>query len=379
MLRLLNRRIVANASSVNRCLGTSITFDKYGNPLSVLKITAMPALGEPKANEVSLKMLAAPINPADMNMIEGVYGVKANFPAVGGGEGVGVVTKVGSSVKDLQVGDWVIPASSPSGFGTWRQEVVADASHVQVIANDIPVAYAATIAVNPCTAYRMLRDFVDLKPGDVIMQNAANSMVGLAVIQMAREMGVKTINIIRSDRPDADTTLRLLHGYGGDVNVLDSYVNTPGFRDILADLPPCKLALNAVGGEVVTDMARCLPAGATMVTYGGMSKRPISIPYEVLTYKSLNLHGFWCAKWHAENAGPKRTAMLQDICEMIRSKKLSFLYEMHDFDDFQYALEKSVEPFRLRKVVLNLDYPDRMQEHDARPESDYFVFETTVV
>ena len=71
---------------------------------------------------------------------------------------------------------------------------------MQKVPNDIPAAYAATIAVNPCTAYRMLRDFVSLKPGDVIMQNGANSMVGLAVIQMAREMGVKTINIIRSDR-----------------------------------------------------------------------------------------------------------------------------------------------------------------------------------
>ena len=84
--------------------------------------------------------------------------------------------------------------------GTWRKEAIADISAVQKIPNDIPLPYAATIAVNPCTAYRMLRDFVHLKPGDVIMQNGANSMVGLAVIQMAREMGVKTINIIRSDR-----------------------------------------------------------------------------------------------------------------------------------------------------------------------------------
>jgi len=362
-----------------RFLATGITYDAYGDPTSVLKTTTLPALGEIKASEVVIKMLAAPINPADMNLIEGVYGMKATFPAFGGQEGVGVVQKVGSGVKDFSEGDWVIPASGASGFGTWREEAIADVKQLQKIANDIPPAYAATISVNPCTAYRMLRDFVTLKPGDVIMQNAANSMVGLAVVQMAREMGVKTINIIRSDRPDADVTLRLLSNYGGDVNVLDSYVNTPGFRGILSDLPPCKLALNAVGGEVATNMARSLPPGATMVTYGGMSKRPVTIPYELLTYKQLSLHGFWVGMWHHKNAGPARTAMLEDICEMIRSKKLSFLYELHDFDDFHYALEKSMEPFKLRKVVLNMDYPDRMKEHDARPESDYFVFETTVV
>ncbi len=68
------------------------------------------------------------------------------------------------------------------------------------VSNDIPAAYAATLSVNPATAYRLLKDFSSLKAGDVIIQNGANSMVGQAVIQMARERGVKTINVIRSDR-----------------------------------------------------------------------------------------------------------------------------------------------------------------------------------
>eukprot|EP01041_Mallomonas_annulata_P003834 gene3836-7637_t len=362
-----------------RLLSTAITYETLGNPMSVLKVSKMPPIGELKPTEVSIKILAAPINPADINMIEGVYGVKPNLPAIAGGEGVAVVKKTGSAVKGIKVGDWVIPASAASAFGTWREEGVAEASQLQIVPNDIPAAYAATIGVNPCTAYRMLRDFVSLKPGDVIMQNGANSMVGLAVVQMAREMGVKTINIVRADRVDADNTLRLLSGYGGDVNVLDTFVNTPGFREILSELPPCKLALNCVGGELVTDMARCLPEGATIVTYGGMSKRPVTIPYELLTYKQLNLRGFWVSQWHKNDDGKERTAMLTDISNMIRDKKLSFLFEMHDFDDFNYALEKSQEPCRLRKVVLNMDYPDRLKEHDARPADDYFVFETTVV
>jgi mitochondrial enoyl-[acyl-carrier protein] reductase / trans-2-enoyl-CoA reductase len=68
------------------------------------------------------------------------------------------------------------------------------------VPKDIPPYYAATLAVNPSTAYRLLHDFTKLKRGDVIIQNAANSMVGQAVIQLAREMGVITINVVRSDR-----------------------------------------------------------------------------------------------------------------------------------------------------------------------------------
>lgn len=68
------------------------------------------------------------------------------------------------------------------------------------ISNEIPVEYAATLTVNPATALCLLKNFAQLKPGDVIIQNGANSVVGLSVIQIAREMGIKTINIIRGDR-----------------------------------------------------------------------------------------------------------------------------------------------------------------------------------
>lgn len=84
--------------------------------------------------------------------------------------------------------------------GTWRSSVKVNADSVMRIASDIPVAYAATISVNPSTAYRLLSDFATLRPGDYIIQNGANSMVGLAVIQMARERGIKTINVIRRDK-----------------------------------------------------------------------------------------------------------------------------------------------------------------------------------
>jgi trans-2-enoyl-CoA reductase len=268
---------------------------------------------------------------------------------------------------------------SASGFGTWREEAQANEASFIKICNDIPVAYAATIAVNPCSAYRMLRDFETLKPGDVIIQNGANSMVGLSVIQMAKEMGVKTINIVRFDRPDVESELRLLTNLGGDINITDEYVNTHGFNQIMKDLPPCKLALNCVGGDVATQMSRVLGPNATMVTYGGMSKKPVQVPFEVLVYKQLKLKGFWITAWNKGHSIEERQIMLNDVSEMIRSKKLQLFYELHDFDDFNHALKKSMESFRRRKVVLNMDYPDRLKEHDEKKNSDYDVFETSTV
>ena len=200
-IRRLSRFVApVRARNCNRLQPLSIaaTYNEYGDPKKVIKMEQI-GLSPLTASDVEVKMLAAPINPADLNMIEGVYGLKAKFPAVAGNEGVGIVTAVGSAVKSVSVNDWVIPGAG-GGFGTWRYTARVNENSLMKVPNDIPVPYAATISVNPATAYRLLRDFVKLEPGDVIIQNGANSMVGQAVIQMAREMGVKTINVIRSDR-----------------------------------------------------------------------------------------------------------------------------------------------------------------------------------
>ena len=68
-----------------------------------------------------------------------------------------------------------------------------------------PAAYAANLSGDLATAYRLLHDFAKLEAGDIIVQNNAFSSVGMAVIQMANQMGVKTVNVISDDMADIDT------------------------------------------------------------------------------------------------------------------------------------------------------------------------------
>ena len=74
---------------------------------------------------------------------------------------------------------------------------------------------AANLQVNICTAYRLLKDFVELKPGDYVAQNAANSIVGQSVIQLARAMHLKTVNIVRA-RPNLSDLVQELKKIGAD-------------------------------------------------------------------------------------------------------------------------------------------------------------------
>jgi hypothetical protein len=57
----------------------------------------------------------------------------------------------------------------------------------------------------------MLKDYVKLESGDVVIQNGANSAVGQCVIQLAKEWNIQTINIIRN-RPDIIASLKLVKG-----------------------------------------------------------------------------------------------------------------------------------------------------------------------
>lgn len=98
------------------------------------------------AHHVFVKWLATPVNPADLNQIQGVYPVKPTLPAVGGNEGCAIVEKVGSaSVCGLQQGDMVIPARS--GLGTWTEYGVYLATQLYRVDGALPRIDAATLQV----------------------------------------------------------------------------------------------------------------------------------------------------------------------------------------------------------------------------------------
>lgn len=102
----------------------------------------------------------------------------------------------------------------------------------------------------------MLRDYVQLKPGDTVIQNGANSAVGRYVIQIAASMGVNTVNIVRP-RGDQETAALAaeLKGLGA------ALVTTPDAlkADLAhAGLAAPKLALDCVGGDVGLATAKAL-------------------------------------------------------------------------------------------------------------------------
>src|SRR5881396_1302564 len=103
---------------------SAAVYDTHGNPADVLHVESRP-WPTPAEGEAVVKTRAAPINPADLNQIEGKYPVRAELPATPGFEGAGVVVDVGTKIKGLTNGSLVI---LPHNVGTWREAIAVRAS-----------------------------------------------------------------------------------------------------------------------------------------------------------------------------------------------------------------------------------------------------------
>ena len=277
---------------------------------------------------VHIKMLAAPINPADINQIQGNYPlVSPGSWHVGGNEGVGRVVAVSPSVTSINVGDLVIP--SHGALGTWREQLFARASDLQVVPKTLSLEVAANLLVNPPTAYRLLRDFASLRPGDVIVQNGANSAVGRYVIQMAKLWGIRTVNVVR-DRPKFEDLERELLDLGATTVVKAERLALPETLEYLRTLFPHKpiLGLSCVGGLATMDLANCLADGAPLVTYGGMSRKNPIVTTSSLIFRDIRFVGFWMSRWYTQAKQnsvmmAERNKMMSEITEMFKDGKLT--------------------------------------------------------
>ncbi|KAH7927226.1 NAD(P)-binding protein [Leucogyrophana mollusca] len=316
----------------------AIVYTSNGDPSSVLYAQTFPNLPPPPPNTVNVKFLLSPINPADINVIEGVYptkpvpshslstsgkGSKDSSLFVGGNEGLAEVVDVGPGITGLQQRDWVVMTKPQSG--TWISSKNVSAQDIlKVPRSGLSEAQAATMTVNPPTAYNMLHDYVELGEGDWVVQNGANSAVGQAVIQIAAAKGLQTINFVRQ-RDQIDHLKEHLLGLGATHVVTYEELCGKSFRDKVKEWTGGKnirLGLNCVSGKTTTFMARLLGQDAHLVSYGAMSKEPLSLPTSLFIFKNLTCHGFWQSRWYLRRTPKERERLFKTLASLMCNGKL---------------------------------------------------------
>ena len=310
---------------------SAIVISEHGEPGTVATHTTVE-LAPPGVGEVRVRVLLAPINPADINVLQGVYPVRPELPGVPGVEGLGVVEQGGCG---FEKGTRVL---LPHRFGAWREAGNAAAAELVRVPEGVPDEQAAMLRINPATALCMLREFVALKPGEWILQNAANSAVGRCVMRMCRHYGWRSANAVRR----AELVDEL--GAEGDVVFVDDAVNVPtGVR----------LAFNAVGGESALRMAARLADGGTVVTYGAMARQPLKIPNGLLIFNDLAWRGFWVTRWYQSATAEERAALFAELFALTKQGVIATPVEaVYPLRDIAAALAHAQQAQRAGKILL---------------------------
>lgn len=321
-----------------------VIFKETGSPAEVLQLEESSS-PTPSHGQLKVRLNAAPINPSDINFIQGVYGIKPQCPSTVGFEGAAIVEQAAEG-GTLSEGTVVIPLKS---FHTWQEEVVCTEDECLPLPDGIDPEQASMLSVNPMTAYRMLSDFANLKPGDTIAQNAANSGVGTAVIQLAKQMGLRSINLVRREE-----CVDELKAIGADEVVVESESMTDQMKE-LAGRQGVKLALNAVGGESALAVAKILSPGGHHVTYGAMSKKPVTLPNGLLIFKQPHFHGFWLTRWVDTTPLSEVREEYQKLGQLVADGVIRIPVEKsYPLEDFRAAVTRAQEEKRQGKILFRM-------------------------
>ena len=324
---------------------SAVVYETHGNPPDVLRVESRP-WPMPAAGEAVVKMRAAPINPADLNQIEGKYPIRSEFPATPGFEGAGMVIDIGANVTNVAAGALVI---LPHNVGTWRDAVAVKDDELVVVPAGIELVDAAMLKINPMTAWRLLHDYVDLEKRNWLIQNAANSAAGHAVIQIAHELGYKTVNVVRRAE-----LIDELHA-DGDVVLVDGE-NLHEEVKAATNGAPIRLGLNAVGGDSALRLANCLAPGSTLVTFGAMSLQPLKIPNGLLIFKDLCFRGIWINKWYDNATIQERMDAFRPLFEMAKRGLLKTKVERaYPLSEVKAAVTHAAQGKRGGKIIFEFE------------------------
>jgi NADPH:quinone reductase-like Zn-dependent oxidoreductase len=284
-------------------------------------------------------MIASPINPSDLLVVRGSYGVLPRLPATPGFEGVGIVDRAGPGfLGRLALGKRVTVINGDGG--NWAEYVVIPARQARPVAADIPDEQVASFFVNPATVLAMVRHVLRVPRGEWLLQSAAGSALGRMIIKLGRQDGFRTLNVVR--RREAIDELRQL---GGDAVIASSDGPIDEQVRRVTRSEGVNYAVDPVGGDTGTAVFDSLAADGRMLVYGTLSGEPVRIdPRRMIAGKRV-VEGFWLGHWMRARSIPAALKLFHDIAGLIRAGVLAT--EVGG----SYPLEAAAEAVRAAEAV----------------------------
>ena len=195
-----------------------------------------PEVGD---GDVLVKVSAAGINPLDKMVRNGEFKrlLKYQTPFVLGHDVAGVVTRVGSAVRDFQAGDEVYARPRDLRIGTFAEYIAIDQDDVAPKPASLTLHEAAAVPLVSLAAWQALVDRAHVKPGQKVLVHAGSGGLGSTVIQLAKHLGA-TVATTASGK-----NAELVRSLGADV-VVD--YTKQDFAEVLSGYD---VVLDSLGGE----------------------------------------------------------------------------------------------------------------------------------
>jgi NADPH:quinone reductase-like Zn-dependent oxidoreductase len=266
---------------------------------------------------VLVRIRLRPVNPSDIFTIAGSYGgfKPKSLPAVPGLEGMGVVEDKGKDASKFEIGQRVVGVPWPAevGEGTWQQYVAVDESNLLAVKDNVSDEAAAQYLINPVTAYGFL-DTLQIPKGKYLLQNAANSVLGKELIAMAKDRGVKTLNMVRR-KEAADDVLAI----GGDavINVSEPGLDIPKKIRELTGGEGAWDAVNPIGGEINAEIMKGLRNHGRDLIFSLLKGPNAAVPMGDLHFRDLVCKGFWLNNYLSELDQKERERVLNDVMDLM--------------------------------------------------------------
>jgi NADPH2:quinone reductase len=251
----------------------AIQLKKTGGP-EVMELVDLP-IPEPEPNEAVVKIHAAGVNFIDIYNREGRY--KAPLPLVLGQEAAGVVSAIGSAVRDVAVGDRV---AYTMGFGSYADYAAVPADLLVKIPDGVSEKQAAAAMLQGMTAHYLSHDTYPVKSGETALIHAAAGGVGLLLVQMVHNRGARIIATVSREEK-----AKLARNAGSDEVIVYTRLDFEGETIRLTGGKGVDVVYDSVGKTTFSKSLNVLRPRGMMVLYGGSSGAVAPIDPLILTQK----------------------------------------------------------------------------------------------
>ena len=213
----------------------------------------------PGPNDVVVAIAATSVNPIDLKLRDGAFKaiLPKKMPLILGGDLAGVVLAVGANVRRFKVGDEVYAHPDSDRIGTFAERIAIGEADLALKPVSLDMAHAASLPLVALTAWQVLVERAQVKPGHKVLIHAGSGGVGTIAIQLAKHLGASVATTTSTGNVD------LVRNLGADV-IVD--YRKDDFTKVLSGYD---VVLNSLGPDVLEKSLSVLKPGGKLVSISG--------------------------------------------------------------------------------------------------------------